>query len=291
MTSIAVTGASGFIGRHVLAALAARDVDVVAHARTPRSEPGATRRRWVGFALADSPSAAFDWLGRPDIVIHLAWEGLPNYLSPRHVEVELPLQLGFLHGLAAAGLKRLVVAGTCFEYGMQTGRLHEDMAQPSNPYGAAKDALRRELESLSKQSPLDLRWLRLFYLYGEGQSPTSLYSLFRAAVARGDRRFDMSPGDQTRDFMAIPDAAAAIVDVALADRAPGIVNVCSGAPCTVRELVERWRREMGSSIELNPGALGYPSYEPFAFWGDNSRLTALRGQGATRAGETRPATP
>lgn len=226
-----------------------------------------------------APHDAFDLLGRPEIVIHLAWQGLPNYLSPRHVDVETPAQVRFLRELVAAGVKTLVVAGTCFEYGMQSGCLHEDMTPlPSNPYGAAKDALRRELQSLNATSPFELRWLRLFYLYGGGQAPTALYSQFQAAVARGDRRFDMSAGDQVRDFMKAEDAAAAIVEVALAPRTPPILNICSGTPTTVRSLVERWRAEMAADIELNPGVFGYPAYEPFAFWGDNKRLCSLLGR-------------
>jgi len=278
MTTIAVTGASGFLGRYVLAALSRTGADVVAHARTPRPELAtAERQRWTTFDLAAAPDDAFERLGRPDIVIHLAWQGLPNYLSSRHVEVELLAQSRFLQGLVAAGLKTLVVAGTCFEYGMQSGCLHEDTApMPSNPYGLAKDALRRQLEVLKQTAPYELRWLRLFYLYGSGQSSTSLYSQFQAAVARGDRRFDMSAGEQLRDFMKAEDAAAAIVDAALASEAPGILNICSGAPTSVRSLVERWRTEMGTGIELNLGAHGYPSYEPFAFWGDAGRLSKLR---------------
>jgi len=279
MTKVAVTGASGFLGRHVLAALARADVDVVAHARTARPElAAAERRRWAFFDLAATPDAALDRLGRPDIVIHLAWGGLPNYLSPHHFEAELPRQCRFLRGLVASGLRTLVVAGTCFEYGMQSGCLREDSTPlPSNPYGFAKDALRRELELLKESTPFELRWLRLFYLNGSGQPSTSLYSQFRAAVARGDRRFDMSAGEQVRDFMQAEDAAAAMAAVALAPRAPGILNICSGTQTSVRDLVERWRTAMAVDIELNLGALPYPAYEPFAFWGDNRRLRELLG--------------
>jgi dTDP-6-deoxy-L-talose 4-dehydrogenase (NAD+) len=250
VTTIAVTGASGFIGRQVLAALAKHDVDIVAHGRrTPvPSASASARQRSVSFDLGDLPHDGFERLHAPDILIHLAWGGLPNYSAQRHLEAELPIQRRFLRAMIESGLKRLVVSGTCFEYGMQSGCLRE--------------------------------WLRLFYLYGEGQAPTALYSLFRAAVARGDTRFDMSPGDQLRDFMPAEDAGAAIAAVAMAPRAPGIVNVCSGAPITVRALVERWRSDLGSGIELNPGAMGYAAHEPFAFWGDNSRLAGIVGESA-----------
>jgi nucleoside-diphosphate-sugar epimerase len=277
MTRVAVTGASGFVGRYVLAALSKTDADVVAHSRVPISQQdGVERLRWTHFDLADVPFDAFDRLHRPDVVIHLVWGGLPNYLSFRHSQVELPAQLRFLRVLIASGLKTLVISGTCFEYGMQSGCLNEDVTPaPSTPYGAAKNALRREIELLNDVSPFDLRWARLFYLYGGGQAANSLYSQFKAAVVRGDKQFDMSTGDQLRDFMKVEDAAAAIADVALAPRAPRIVNICSGAPKSVRHLVEQWRADMAADIALNPGALKYPSYEPFAFWGDNSRLAAL----------------
>jgi len=275
MTSIAVTGASGFIGRHVLAALASMDVDVVAHARAARPALAAGKRwRWVCFDLAQPPADAYERLGRPDAVIHLAWHGLPNYLAPHHVETELPAQEAFLRGLLAAGLRRLAVAGTCFEYGMQSGCLSEDAeAQPSNAYGFAKDGLRRRLEALRETAAFDLRWLRLFYLYGDGQSKTSLYSQFQAAMARGDTTFDMSGGEQVRDFMKVEDAAAAIAAVARLPDAPRLLNICSGVPVSVRDLVRRWRAEAGSNIVLNLGAFPYPTYEPFAFWGDSRRLT------------------
>ena len=277
MTRIAVTGASGFLGRHVLAALANRDVEVVAHGHTrPPDHAAALGVRWIPFDLAAVPEDAFARLGQPDVVIHLAWGGLPNYLSTRHLDVELPVQVKFLRGLVTGGLRRLVVAGTCFEYGMREGCLSEDTpAEPATCYGRAKDALRRQLEDLNQTTPFDLRWLRLFYLYGDGQPATSLYSQFRAALGRGDKTFNMSKGDQLRDFMRVEEAAAAIVAAALAAKAPRVLNVCSGTPVSVRELVEKWRNEMAADIELKLGALARPAYEPFALWGDSRQLSAL----------------
>jgi nucleoside-diphosphate-sugar epimerase len=92
----------------------------------------------------------------------------------------------------------------------------------------------------------------------------------------------MSAGEQMRDFMKAEDAAAAIVEVALAPQAPRVLNICSGAPISVRELVERWRTELAADIELNLGAVEYPSYEPFAFWGDNGRLSKLLARAETK---------
>jgi len=216
---------------------------------------------------------AFSQLGEPDTLIHLSWGGLPNYGSAHHLDRELPLQSRFLESMVRAGLRNLVVAGTCLEYGMQSGALSETMStEPIVPYAIAKDSLRSSLEQLQAQIPFNLTWGRLFYLFGEGQAPTSLLPQLRVAVARGEKTFNMSPGDQLRDYLPVTRATEILVSLALASSDLGVVNVCSGQPVSVRSMVERWIQENRWQIELNPGYYGYPAYEPMAFWGDTTKL-------------------
>lgn len=275
---VAVTGASGFIGRAVLAALSRRGIGAVACARANLNAIVALGHEAVVLDLHEAPADSFERLGRPDVLIHLAWAGLPNYRSLHHVEAELPAQYRFLRGLVEAGLGALVVAGTCFEYGMQSGPLHEDLpTRPENPYGFAKDALRRELEFLKTAKPFALTWARLFYLYGEGQAGTSLLPQLRQAVARGDKAFNMSGGEQLRDYLTVDAAADLLVSLALARRDAGAVNVCSGRPVSVRRLVEGWIRDNGWTIDLNLGHYPYPDYEPMAFWGERRKLDHILG--------------
>lgn len=276
---IAVTGASGFIGRAVLAELSRRGIAAVACSRSGvGAHPGADHRT-VSLDLHEASADTYERLGRPDVLIHLAWSGLPNYRSLHHVESELPAQYRFLRGLVEVGLGTLVVAGTCFEYGMQSGPLHEDLpTRPENPYGFAKDALRRELEFLKSSRPFALTWARLFYLYGEGQAGTSLLPQLRQAVARGDKAFNMSGGEQLRDYLAVEEAARLLVSLALARCDAGAVNVCSGQPVSVRRLVEGWIRENGWTIDLNLGHFPYPDYEPMAFWGERRKLDSILGK-------------
>lgn len=93
--------------------------------------------------VADLRQARTDWFelfGKPDAVLHLAWGGLPNYMDSYHVDVELPMQLKLLSSLIDSGLKKLVVAGTCYEYGLSSGAISESqMTNPNTPYGIAKD--------------------------------------------------------------------------------------------------------------------------------------------------------
>lgn len=271
---VAVTGANGFIGRHVLRELASLGVQTVAMCRSSGADTADLPcDRVVHLDVHQAPNDAYDQLGAPDVLIHLAWGGLPHYRSLRHFESELPGHYAFLQSLISAGLPNLFVAGTCLEYGMQSGCLGEELATyPHTPYGFAKDALRRQLDFLRQEYDFSLTWGRLFYLFGEGQGNT-LYAQLREAVRRGDKVFNMSGGEQLRDFLPVGEVAHHIVALALAGKSIGVVNICSGEPISVRRLVENWIKENRWSIDINLGHYPYPEYEPMAFWGDRSRLS------------------
>ena len=271
---VAVTGATGFIGRHVLSELVRYPIDVIAIVRDTGKVYSLPKGvKVLQLDLANQPDNAFDLLGRPDVLIHLSWGGLSNYHSLHHFEQELPMQYQFLSGLVRSGLQTVVVSGTCFEYGMQSGPLSEEMeTKPNNPYAFSKDALRRQLKFMRETQPFALTWARLFYLYGEGQSEKSLWPNLKRSVSRGDRVFNMSGGEQLRDYLNVTEVAKNIVTLALNRADIGEVNICSGKPISVRSLVEGWIKENGWEIKLNMGFYSYPDYEPMAFWGDRSRL-------------------
>jgi nucleoside-diphosphate-sugar epimerase len=279
MTKVTITGATGFVGRYVLAELARRDMEIVA---TVRAEPPDTlyraNVRWVPLDIEAPPANAFELLGEPDVLIHLAWGGLPNYRALTHFETELPAHYAFLKQLTESGLKSLVVAGTCLEYGMRSGALREtDPTSPVTAYGLAKDTLRRQLECLQKASggSFGLTWARLFFMYGAGQARSSLYSQIKQAIQQGDPQFRMSGGEQLRDYLGIADVARTLVSLALGPRDAGVVNVCSGKPRSVRSMVEHWLHEHRSSMALELGHYPYPDYEPMAFWGSRDKLESL----------------
>lgn len=267
---VALTGASGFIGCHVVAELERRLISPVVVLRpTSDIHPHLSGFEVARIDITSPPENAFDLIGRPDGLIHLAWGGLPNYKDAHHVDVELPAQYRFLSNLVKAGLGNLVVTGTCFEYGMVSGALDETLeTRPDNPYGVAKDTLRRQLQGLQKENDFLLTWARLFYLHGDGQAENSLIPQLKRAVERGDKIFNMSGGEQLRDYLPVEVAAQRIVSLLQTGRDNGIVNICHGEPVSVRNLVEHYLTEHDYDIKLNLGHYPYPDFEPMKFWGD-----------------------
>lgn len=274
---IALTGASGFVGGYVLEALAQKSVDITAYYH--KSKPNITDENsihWQQLDIGDIGNGPFQAMGRPDVLVHLAWGGLPNYRDNFHTLEELPRQKRFLKALIDDGLQSLFVVGTCFEYGMVDGCLSEKMTpKPHLAYGEAKVQLLDYLIDLQKKLNFKLTWGRLFYLFGDGQGEKSLFSQFQKAVVDGDATFNMSAGEQERDFLPIEIAAEIIANLALKRRDAGIVNICSGKPTKVRSLVEGWRKELDAKIDLNLGFYPYPDYEAMAFWGDDRKLKQL----------------
>lgn len=273
---VAVTGASGFIGAHLLRALAAAGKEeIVAVGRTPPAAAPAGVAH-VALDIAAATTADYERIGRPDVLVHLAWGGLPNYLSLHHFETELPAQYRFLQMMIEGGLPALVATGTCYEYGLVDGELAEDRAPaPANPYALAKVTLLEQLRYLRRERPFALSWARLFYMWGEGQAERSLYSLLMAAIARGDARFPMSAGEQLRDYLPVTTVVELLAALARRRADADVVNICSGAPISVRRLVERWIAEAGADIRPDLGRYPYPTYEPLAFWGSTAKRRAL----------------
>jgi nucleoside-diphosphate-sugar epimerase len=274
-----VTGATGFIGRHVVPALICRGFQVHAVARDPRKIHTMPWRDQVRFTSCDihdpdlDPAAEF---GVPDVLVHLAWPGLPNFQDFSHVEKTLPADFRFIKEMVCSGTGHVLVTGTCFEYGLQEGMLTEETpAAPVTPYGRAKNSLRAQLQSLQKFRQYTLQWIRLFYLYGPGQNPKSLLSQLDAAIERGDDVFDMSGGEQLRDYLLVEEVARRIAVMAIHPEYNGIFNCCSGRPISVRHLVENRIAERHAKIRLNPGFYPYPEYEPMAFWGDGSKMRKI----------------
>jgi hypothetical protein len=143
---VLVTGATGFVGRHVVPALLARGCAVTVLCRDAAKAQAMPWGQDVEIAkgdLAGLTPAQLDHLAEHERILHLAWEGLPNYKAETQITEVLPRHLEFLRQLIERGAKHLLVTGTCLEYGLVEGALSEGLEPaPVTAYGRAKDALR-----------------------------------------------------------------------------------------------------------------------------------------------------
>lgn len=271
--NIHVIGSSGFIGRAIQAQAQAQEIDICSWSHHQSS-------REFLFDLY-SPDTWSNLLGsNPHTVIFLSWPGLPHYDQPFHVTKNLPWSIEFASALVDSGCKNIIVSGTCYEYGNQNGEMLEtNCTLPCNFYGIAKDSLRASLELVCRKRGVRLAWARIFYAYGKGQNPNSLYPSLLSSIKERKKSFPMSSGKQIRDFISASDVARQLLFLALNPSANGIYNCGSGKPQTIYEFVRHVIASHGVSIEINRGVYPDRGDEPSAFWANMDKLNSLAPEG------------
>ncbi|MBP9885967.1 MAG: NAD(P)-dependent oxidoreductase [Leptospiraceae bacterium] len=277
---VLVTGASGFVGQYVIRNLIDRGyIEIVAVTRDKQKVSSLSFFNQVQIVECDIAKIDHHFLGsigKVDALIHLAWDGLPNYKESFHIDKNLFESYFFCKKLIEFGIKNITIVGTCFEYGMVDGCLSETMySVPNNAYATAKDSLRKFIDLLHNTHTFSFKWVRLFYMYGAGQAKNSLISQLEQAIQRNDLEFNMSGGEQLRDYLPIDLVADYLVSCSLQTEITGIINCCSGRPISVRKFVEKYLEEKNINIKLNLGYYPYADYEPMAFWGDDTKLKKI----------------
>ncbi|MDY6793323.1 MAG: NAD(P)-dependent oxidoreductase [Thermodesulfobacteriota bacterium] len=274
--NVLVTGASGFVGNYAVNELLKEGHRVIATSRNPDRAKECTwfsKVHYIPCDLDKTQDNFFAFFGKPELLIHLAWNGLPNYDGLFHIEENLPANYRFLKNIIKHGLNKLLVSGTCLEYGLLSGALDEEMVTaPVTPYGLAKDTLRKCLEQLQEKIDFQMKWVRLFYMFGKGQSRHSILAQLDKAVENEYVEFKMSGGEQLRDYLPIEKVAEYLIKIAMQTKVNGIINCCSGIPISIRKLVEDYLEKTERNISLNLGYYPYPDYEPMAFWGINQKM-------------------
>ncbi|MBC2770597.1 NAD-dependent epimerase/dehydratase family protein [Pusillimonas minor] len=263
---ILLTGATGFVGRQIFAALCKADIDLILVVR----DSSESRLLQAGVAdivrTADLFKESVEWWAAAcqgvDIVIHAAWYAEPGvYMqSPKNLDC-LAGTLNLAAGCARADVRRFIGIGSCSEYDMRGGHLSIDTPlRPVTPYGGAKAAAFLALSTILPQQGVEFVWARLFYLYGEGEDVRRLVPYLRARLSAGEP-VELTSGTQIRDYLDVVDAGAQIASLALGT-VTGSVNICSGHAQTVRELAERIADEYGRRDLLRFGARADNHFDP-----------------------------
>jgi nucleoside-diphosphate-sugar epimerases-like protein len=271
--TVLVTGAGGYIGRHVVLALLERGVHVKAlDLRLDGVDPRAER---VAADLFSADPEIYDRLGRPDVVLHMAWRDGFKHNSPAHLD-DLPAHFHLIENLLAGGLKHLAVMGTMHEVGYWEGPIDETSpCRPASLYGISKNALRETAALLASQHDALLQWIRAYYIVGDDKFGNSIFSKLLAAAEEGRRTFPFTSGKNKYDFISVSDLARQIAAIVCQDEVAGIVNACSGEPLSLADRVEAYIREHGLDLELEYGAFPDRPYDSPGVWGDATKIRAI----------------
>lgn len=276
MTRVLITGATGFVGTHVVEPLCRSGCEVHTVSRTPRQSVHG--ERWHTADLFDA--AARQELLRqiaPERLLHLAWTVEHGRFWHDPVNRDwLDVTCAFAEEFAAAGGNRLVAAGTCAEYdwsalGDQSCQEFNTPCRPHTLYGTAKHRLRTRLEAFAQRRSLSFAWGRLFHLFGPGEHRDRLVPSLAITLLEG-RIAATGPGSVTRDFLDVRDAGAAFSALVHSD-VEGPVNVASGTPTTIAGLAETLADSIGRRHLLSVGSLAGRDGDPPILYADTTRLT------------------
>jgi nucleoside-diphosphate-sugar epimerase len=275
---VVVTGATGFVGRHTVRKLLDSGYEVVSI--TTKNTISEYVKGYINGsdvitvnALAEVSEDSI----RNNIIIHCAWDNVQNTVDVSHY-LHAVEQVKFISKIALFKPEKVIITGTCYEFGLRTGPVSvADRTQPNTPYAQAKDFVRLASEKILRDdAKIDFIWARLFYLYGVGQHEKSIYSQLITAINRKDRIFNMSKGEQLYDYMNVEDLAEKLASLATV-KAPSIVHICNGYPTSLRTIAENILLEKKSSLQLNFGFYPYRKQDSIALWGAESFASQVVG--------------
>ena len=273
MKRVLVTGATGFIGRQTLSFLSRRGYEV--HALTSRPAPAdSSTVKWHHADLFnDDQTRTVIADVRPSHLLHFAWYAEPGKFWQSDENFRwLEASLSLLRNFADYGGRRVVMSGSCAEYDWSSGFCSESSTpcRPATSYGTCKNALQEGLHRICAERGLSGAWGRIFFLYGPSEHRDKLVasvitSLLRGNVAR------CTHGNQVRDFLHVTDVASAFVAL-LDSEVGGAVNIASGNPTTIREIVLMVADECAARDRVEFGAIAAPANEPPLLVADVHRL-------------------
>lgn len=273
MKTILVTGAAGYIGRHVVDALINKGVSVIAFDRN-------------GLNRSDVQSFAVDLFDRgfkienyleivPDACVHLAWRNGFQHNSDSHM-LDLSDHYRFLSSLVDFGVPQIAVMGSMHEIGYWEGSIDESTpCNPQSKYGLAKDCLRRALLLDSKIKGYCLQWLRGYYIYGDDENSQSIFGKLIRADKEGKATFPFTSGTNQYDFTQVDVLAEMIACAVLQQDINGIINCCTGIPVSLGEEIESFIDHNHLSIKLEYGAYPDRPYDSPGVWGDATKINAI----------------
>lgn len=239
--NVLITGGSGFIGKSVIDKLIKGKHSVMALSRTAselQKKNNFENLQWVNSSLLLAPETiALLQDFKPEVIIHLAWEKIPDFSFEISFENLQNHLLFFRSTFKLPSVKKIIVAGSCFEYNKAFGEcLESEISISTNYFTWAKNGLRDFLQFECLQRGINLVWARIFYVYGPNQRigalmPSIIQSLLDKKVP------ELKKPVNANDFIYVDDVAEGFIKFAERDIISGTYNLGSGTSTPVIEIL------------------------------------------------------
>ncbi len=269
---ILVTGANGYLGQGIVKHIIDCGHEVIAVDFAVDHVDDRAEKVACDLFSIDDPYLYF---GKPSVLLHLAWrDGFVHY-SNAHID-DLPKHFSFVKSFAESDVNKIAVMGSMHEIGFFEGSIKEDTpCNPTTPYGISKNALRNLTSMLCNQKDKLFQWFRGYYIVGNSQYGSSIFSKITAAEAEGKEEFPFTMGKNQFDFIDYEDFCEQVARATVQDDILGIINIGSGHPEKLADRVERFIIENAYKIKLRYGAFPDRPYDSKAVWGDNSKIQKI----------------
>lgn len=273
-TKVLVTGANGYIGRHIVEYLLNKGCVVLAS--DINASFGDDRVRSIDVPIFGGDSDIYQKTGCPDVLIHLAWRNGFKHNDDSHMEDLFP-HYRFIRDMLKGGLRSLTVMGSMHEVGYWEGAIGENTpSDPSSLYGISKFTLRKAVECLCRDYPeVSFKWTRAYYITGDDAHSNSIFSKIIGWEKEGKETFPFTSGKNLYDFIDVNELAAQISESALQTEVNGIIECCTGKPRSLADRVENFIKDNGLNIRPEYGAFPDRPYDSPGVWGDSSKIDRI----------------
>lgn len=232
-----VTGGTGFIGKEVVNKLKKEGYNLLLLSRTLKG----SNKEGIK-VIKGNLRNILSWQNQlkifnPDAAIHIAWEGLPDH-SAHISKLNLEYSLNLTELLANIGCKRLIITGSGWEYGPQSGKMSEDTpCKLFDAFTAAKRALHMLGQEIANEKNMEFIWTRLFYVYGPAQQPKALIPHLINSAKSGKWPEIRNPKAKN-DFIYVEDVAEALIKILNKGKNNNTYNIGSGKLTSVADIVK-----------------------------------------------------
>ncbi len=270
---ILITGAAGYIGRHVVSACL--DLGHEVYASDFQFKGLDDRAKFIDVPIFSGARDLYEQLNKPEVVIHMAWRDGFIHNSSAHMG-DLSKHVQFLNYMIDSGVEYVTVMGSMHEVGYYEGRIESDTpCNPMSMYGIAKNALRQELLLYSQGKNVNLHWLRAFYIYGDDARGSSIFAKLYQACEDGKTEFPFTQGKNLYDFISVYELAKMIAVASTQSKYNGVISVCTGKPMSLADKIESYLTEKHMPIKLKYGAYPDRPYDSPGIWGNPDIINAI----------------